>query len=329
MSLPEALREYLPAVIAAGVAWLALWLLLRRAENLPLDRPNARSLHARAIPRGGGIAIWAGWLAGTLWLAGPKPWLAPLGALVAVSLWDDRRGVPPAVRLGVHAGAAALWVWLAAPNANSALVVVALVWMANLYNFMDGSDGLAGAMTVTGFVAYAAAAAHAGAPEAAVLLALAAATAPFLIRNVPPARVFLGDVGSVPLGFLAASFGITGWNAQWWPAWFPVLVFLPFIADATVTLVYRLVRGEPVWRAHREHYYQRLVQLGLGHARTLVLYLALMLGCAASALLAMVAAPLLGIPLLIAWGAVLAVLYVAIEYHWRRRRNQDINESKC
>jgi len=83
----------LPAMIAAAVAWGALAILVGNAARLPLDRPNARSLHAFAVPRVGGLAIWAGWLAGTVWLPGPKVWLAPLLALVAISLLDDHRGV--------------------------------------------------------------------------------------------------------------------------------------------------------------------------------------------------------------------------------------------
>ena len=138
----------LRAIIAAAVAWAVLALLLANAARLPLDRPNARSLHAAAVPRGGGLAIWAGWFAGVLWLPGAKPWLAPLIALIVVSLLDDRRGVHPALRLAVHIAAAALWVWLAVPALNPVLAVLVIVWMANLYNFMDGSDGLAGAMEI-------------------------------------------------------------------------------------------------------------------------------------------------------------------------------------
>jgi UDP-N-acetylmuramyl pentapeptide phosphotransferase/UDP-N-acetylglucosamine-1-phosphate transferase len=327
--LAELARQALPAALAAAVSWGVLKLLLRYAERLPLDRPNARSLHARAVPRGAGLAIWAGWLAATIWMPGQKTWLFPLLAVIAVSLWDDRRGVHIAVRLAVQAAAAAVWVWLAAPSVQPVVAVIAIVWMANLYNFMDGSDGLAGTMTIAGFGAYAAAALHAGIDEAAIFITLAAATAPFLFQNAPPARVFLGDVGAVPLGFLVATFGLAGLSGGWWPFWFPLLAFLPFIADASVTLLYRLLRGARVWEAHREHFYQRLVQLGWGHARTLKLYGVLMLGTASSAVLALIWAPRLGPWLIVGWSAVLALLYASIDYHWRRRRGQGIDESKC
>jgi UDP-N-acetylmuramyl pentapeptide phosphotransferase/UDP-N-acetylglucosamine-1-phosphate transferase len=309
----------LSAIIAAAVSWSVLSALLRRGRLLPLDVPNARSLHARALPRGGGLAIWAGWFAGTLWLPGAKPWLGPLIAVIAVSLLDDLRGVHPAIRLTVHLAAAAIWVGLAGTGINALLGVLLIVWMANLYNFMDGSDGLAGAMTLVGFGSYAGASWLAGGAGTALFLALAAATVPFLVRNAPPARVLLGDVGAVPLGFLAAAFGITGWQAQWWPAWFPVLVFLPFIADASVTLIQRLLRGARVWEAHREHYYQRLVQIGWGHGRTLVLYSALMVGMAGSGLFIIGWAPWAGAVLCAVWVAILALVFLVIEYHWRRR----------
>ncbi|TMH22563.1 MAG: hypothetical protein E6H64_05285 [Betaproteobacteria bacterium] len=160
----------LAAVIAAAVSWAVLGALVRRAGLLPLDVPNARSLHVRAIPRGGGLAIWAGWIAGTLWLPGAKPWLGPLAAVIAVSLLDDLRGVHPAFRLTVHLAAAGAWAWLAGPALNPIAAVLAIVWMANLYNFMDGSDGLAGTMAVVGFGAYAAAAWLAGSAAATLLL---------------------------------------------------------------------------------------------------------------------------------------------------------------
>ena len=306
-------------MVAAVVAWAVLEGLLRRADLLPVAVPNARSLHASPVPRGGGLAIWAGWFAGTLWLPGDKPWLGPLLAVIAVSLWDDCRGVHPAVRLAVHIASAAAWAWLSLPGAISLVAVVAIVWMANLYNFMDGSDGLAGAMTMVGFGAYAAGAWLAGGRDTALLAALAAATAPFLLRNVPPARIFLGDVGSVPLGFLAATFGIAGWRNGWWPGWFPLLVFLPFIADATVTLGRRLLKRARIWEAHREHFYQRLVQIGWGHGRTLALHAVLMTGAAGSAVAALAWSPDSGVVLLIGWAALLVFVYAGIEYHWRRR----------
>jgi len=251
----------------------------------------------------------------------------PLLLIIAVSFWDDRYGVPAGVRLLVQAIAACAWVWLSNAPVNSFVAVLAIVWMANLFNFMDGSDGLALAMALIGFGAYAMAASMAGAGDATILWALVAAIAPCLVLNFPPARVFMGDVGAVSLGFVAATFGISGWAGGAWPAWFPPLVFLPFIADASVTLVLRGLSGATIWEPHREHFYQKLVQLGFGHRGTLVLYGALMMGTAASALLAMVRAPAAGPSLLALWSAIMALLFGAIGYYWRIR-DLGFDESK-
>ena len=95
----------------------------------------------------------------------------------------------------------------------------------------------------------------------------------------------MGDAGSIPLGFLAGGFGLAGWQAGVWPAWFPVLVFSPFIVDASVTLMRRALRRQRIWQAHCEHYYQRLVRSGWGHRKTALAGYALMLACGAVAFL--------------------------------------------
>ena len=182
---------------------------------------------------------------------------------------------------------------------------------------MDGSDGLCATMTMTGFAAYGVAALPAGGSSISYF-ALAAATLPFLVVNRPRATMFLGDVGSIPLGFLAASFGIAGVVEGLWPAWFPLLVFLPFIADATTTLARRIARREPVSTPHRDHYYQRLNRLGAGHAGTLSIYAALMVGTAATALACLFARPMWGLVGLAMWAVVCFTLFAAIDYHWRK-----------
>jgi UDP-N-acetylmuramyl pentapeptide phosphotransferase/UDP-N-acetylglucosamine-1-phosphate transferase len=284
----------------------------------------------------GGLAIWAGFI--PVALASPSAagvatpvWLAAWAAIAAISLVDDWSGVRPAARFSVHAMAAVgTAIALAGPPPGAAafawageIVVLGLViaWSANLYNFMDGSDGLAGVMALCGFAAYAIAAAHAGLP-AQPYLALAAAIAPFLVVNAPPARAFMGDVGAVPLGFLAATFGIAGCRSGTWPLWFPLLVFLPFVADASTTLLRRLMGGERVWEAHRTHYYQRLHQLGAGHRGTLAIYGALMVGTAGTALAVLALAPDAGGWSLAAWAAILAALFASIDYHWKRSRSR-------
>ena len=324
---------WIAAAAAATLAGLALALLHRFAASLPHALPGPRSLHATRVPRVGGIAVWVGAL--PIALAAPPAvrgpwavWLLAAGLVAAVSLADDCRGVHPAVRLASHIGAAvAVAIVLLPPGPElsppgSALALgggaLLLVWAANLYNFMDGSDGLAPAMGVCGFGAYGVAAAMAGAP-AALYIGLAAATVPLLALNLPPARMFMGDVGAVPMGFLAAALGLGGWRAGTWPAWFPLLVFLPFIADATVTLGKRVWRRERVWEAHKMHYYQRLHQLGAGHRGTLLVFGVLMVGTTASALATLAADPGAGWTVIAAWSVATAALFSGIDYHWRHR----------
>lgn len=314
-------------VVSCAASAVAIALLRRHARRLPHDTPNARSLHEGEVPRAGGLAILTGILAAAIIAPPPVPgsawvWLAAVAAVAAISFADDVRGVPPALRLVVQLAAAMLVVAqmmdiAVAPLATLA-VALAIVWGANLFNFMDGSDGLAAAMAIVGFSAYAVAAAQAGAswlPHAVI----AAATLPFLAVNRPRASMFMGDVGAVPLGFLAAALGIAGIVQGTWPAWFPVLVFLPFLADATLTLAARAFRGEPVWQAHRSHFYQRLNALGAGHRGTLAIYAGLMLACAAFALASLVFAPAHGMLALAAALAVQLTGFALIDYHWRKK----------
>lgn len=283
---------YAPALAAFAVALACLWILLSPAgRRLALDHPNERSLHERPVPRTGGIAIAAGVAAGAA-----LPGIAPLAALslaaalALVSFADDLLQLPTLVRLGAHLAAAAAFLALAAGGLEAfpfVVLALAIAWYANLYNFMDGSDGLAGGMAVIGFGAYALAAAAAGETVLATSSAVvASASLAFLVFNFPPARIFMGDVGSVPLGFLAGALGVLGWHAGAWPLWFPVAVFAPFVCDATLTLAKRLARRERVWRAHRDHYYQRLVRMGFGHRGTAWIEYAAMTGCAGAALYA-------------------------------------------
>lgn len=275
-----------------------------------LDHPNARSLHTEPLPRTGGLAIFGSMFLGIivcvvlgegavfqanaiLWILGMA---LPIGV---VSFWDDRAGLSPGLRLGVQALAAAGVVWgagltvpaIPVPFVGSLslgwlavpVTVLFFMWMANLYNFMDGMDGFAGGMTmlgygVLGFIAW---------RHDHYLLGLAiligAAAGGFLLCNLPPARIFMGDVGSVPMGFIAAALAVLGVRDGLFNIWVPLLIFSPFVVDATVTLVRRLLRGERVWRAHREHYYQRLVLAGWGHRRVVLAEYVLMLGCGLSA----------------------------------------------
>jgi UDP-N-acetylmuramyl pentapeptide phosphotransferase/UDP-N-acetylglucosamine-1-phosphate transferase len=329
-------------LVAAVISAAALFVLRRKAPALPPDIPNRRSLHVTPVPRAGGYAVWLGYLASTFIAAPPFPggvlaWLPAWAALAGVSALDDIREVRVLPRLAVH-GAAALWTayflathWRAPLDMSSVaaltfVLAVAIAWSSNLYNFMDGTDGLAASMGAIGFTAYGlvflvaedARALQAWAPAC---LAVAAAILPFLAVNRPPASMFLGDAGAVPLGYLAAVFGAAGVGAGAWPVWFPLLVFLPFVGDATLTLVRRARRGERLWEGHRGHFYQRLHQLGAGHAGTLAVYAAAMIGSAGTALVCRVRAPDSGWWALAAWIAVVCMLFATIDYHWRKKTN--------
>lgn len=251
-----------------------------------LDRPNDRSLHTAPVPRIGGIGIVAG-LAAYWYVAPVLPTAAHAlllaGLLLAALSWvDDRHGLPPLVRLLVHLTASAGWLAsLGLPVPLIALLTLVVAWSTNLYNFMDGADGLAGSMTVSGFGIYAGLAWAAGDTSLAGLAAAVAASAlAFLFFNWPKASLFLGDSGSIPLGFLAAAIGIHGWHHQLWAWCLPVIVFFPFVFDATYTLVRRTLASNPPWRAHREHLYQKLVLAGHGHRGLLARELPVMAICA-------------------------------------------------
>ncbi|MCW5623669.1 MAG: glycosyltransferase family 4 protein [Burkholderiales bacterium] len=312
----------IPAASALVAGFVIAWMLRAGGAWLAMDRPNERSLHTRPTPRTGGIGLMAGVIPGLL-LAGVAPVVAVAAAFLAiVSFVDDRRGLPIGIRFVCHGLAAAAVVWLFAgtlPVIAWPLLLIAIVWMTNLYNFMDGSDGLAGGMAAIGFGTYAAAAGMAGDATFAVGCAVVSAAAlAFLIFNYPPARIFMGDVGSIPLGFLAAALGGAGWAQNLWPIWFPPVVFAPFVVDASVTLLRRLLRGEKIWQAHRTHYYQRLVQLGWGHKRTAHAEYGLMALVAMAALAARTASTEIQITIVLTVCVALAVLMLSVDRAWGR-----------
>jgi UDP-N-acetylmuramyl pentapeptide phosphotransferase/UDP-N-acetylglucosamine-1-phosphate transferase len=273
----------LTAGVIACLGTRALIPLLRRASVI--DRPNERSSHIAPMPRGGGIAVVCAvllaWLALIAWGPVSPTMLVVLfgaGLLAVVSWLDDLRGLSPAIRLPVQLIAVALGMIAAAPAGpvfqgwlppwlDTVAAALLWLWFVNLFNFMDGIDGLAGSEAVAiglGLVLFAGIGAG-GDPGVAVLAAaLAVAALGFLVWNWAPAQIFLGDVGSVPLGYLLGFLLLVVAGLGHWK----VALILPlyFLADATITLLHRLARGERVWQAHREHFYQRAVRRGLGHA---------------------------------------------------------------
>jgi UDP-N-acetylmuramyl pentapeptide phosphotransferase/UDP-N-acetylglucosamine-1-phosphate transferase len=204
------------------------------------------------------------------------------------------------------------------------VAVLLLIWMTNLYNFMDGMDGFAGGMTVLGFGFLAYMLWQGGQPGlAALALLIIGATGGFLVYNMPPARIFMGDVGSAPLGFLAGALSLKGVQEQAFDIWVPLLIFSPFVVDATITLLQRLLRREKVWQAHREHYYQRLVLSGWSHRKTVVAEYLLMLAGGGSGWLFSHAGERGRFAILVGWTLVYVALARGVSrIEWRHRKQQ-------
>jgi UDP-N-acetylmuramyl pentapeptide phosphotransferase/UDP-N-acetylglucosamine-1-phosphate transferase len=290
-----------------------------------LDRPVERSSHAVPVPRGGGLAVMPVLLAGGLVLvwAGPTPngtaATLSLAALLALVSWrDDLGGLPVGLRLLAHAVAVlagvamlpngAVFQGFLPPLLDRAAAALLWVWFINLFNFMDGIDGIAGVETVClglGIALVAALAGSGGDGTVALALATAAAGLGFLRWNWHPAQIFLGDVGSVPLGFLL------GWLLLLLAAkglWAPALILpLYYLADASLTLARRIQRGERFWQAHREHFYQRALGPDSDHAAVARLILIGDLVLMALALLAL-AMPVLALVLAVLACALLLLL---------------------
>ncbi len=340
MSIPVA-----TALVGAAFA-LSAWLTRRfidpRSLFHVLDHPNERSLHRDPVPRSGGVALLlalaAAGVAGQF-LTGFPPllgWIAA-GAFVLglVSYLEDRYGIPRRYRLLAHLGAAVLLlgaglapqglelagrVWELSCTLAFVLTLLYVVWMTNLYNFMDGMDGFAGGMAVFGFGALAWAGWYGEALPFALVSALIAASAGgFLLWNFPPARIFMGDAGSATLGFLAAALSLWAAQERIMPLWGSLLLFSPFIVDASLTLLRRALKGEKVWQAHRSHYYQRLVQAGWGHRRTVLRAYLLMGACALSVLQGMRMTPWEQLWLLAMWAAIYVLLALKVHLVERHR----------
>ncbi len=316
----------LAALTSFALALVIVRLLCtERLARLVVDIPNDRSLHSVPTPRTGGVGLMLA--AALAWLgfgASALPTMAALtGLLALIFLIDDVRGLPVLPRFGAQFAVAIAFVAVSGPYPPllMPLLVLGIVWVCNLYNFMDGSNGFAGGTTVFGFASYAIAAHLAGAADIALVAAIVAgAAAGFLMWNFDPARIFLGDAGSIPLGFLAAAIGVIGWSRGLWPFWLPPLVFAPFVIDSTVTLVQRAQRREKLWQPHRTHYYQRLVQSGWSHRRLALSAYAVMATASASGLLLRKAHPVAVIALLMFWSAVFAWIALAIDRRWARFR---------
>lgn len=314
-----------PLLAMASAAGVITFLLHSRLGlRLAPDVPNARSLHRQPIPRLGGLGILLALGVTGYCVAGalqPLLWLA--GLLALLSLLDDLHGLPVRVRLLAHLGTAAACVFAVLPAPTFAvgvLLILILTWGINLYNFMDGANGLAGGMALIGFASLGSAAWLGGDAQLALFaFTIAAAALGFLLFNFHPARIFLGDCGSIPLGFLAGALSLWGWRHAIWEWWLPVLVFSPFLTDATLTLLQRALRGEKFWHAHRDHYYQRLIRMGWSHRRLAITAYLLMLVMGGLALwlstLSAVGKSVAGCGIL----GIYVIIFAGIDRRWRHQ----------
>lgn len=284
MGSHETLTAAMILAATFALSWFATGRVLdwlrRRAI---LDQPNERSSHTVPTPRGGGwgvmVTLLPAWTAiafatGNLSQVGPI--LLGTAALMAVSWIDDRKGLGAAPRFliqiaAVAAGLAALPdggmvfqgvfpFWL-----DRALTAVGWLWFVNLFNFMDGIDGIAGAEAATVGVGVLLVVSVAGLDPALSFYGLAACGAAlgFLMWNWHPAELFMGDVGSVPLGYTLGWLLLTLAALGFWPA--ALLLPAYFLTDATVTLLRRAWQRKKIWQAHREHFYQKATQAGVAH----------------------------------------------------------------
>lgn len=332
-----ALLVFAGTAIAATLATRLVLAGLRRRAIL--DHPNERSSHARPTPRGGGIAVVAILIPSWALIhfldprGGLSQWLTIAGILaLAVLSWrDDLHSLSAGLRIVCHGLAvtvvlvflpadALVFQGLLPPLADHVATGMLWLWFINLFNFMDGIDGISGveAMSIALGLALVAAGSGdlAGRGEALFAMALAGSAFGFLVWNWHPARLFLGDVGSVPLGFALGWLLILAAAAGYWAA--ALILPLYYFADATITLIRRALRGAKIWQAHREHFYQQAVARGHDHgavARAIALGNLVLIGLAVGAEHAAGAVKLSAV---IAAVTTVAVLLILLAGAWRR-----------
>lgn len=276
-------------ILACLVAFVSGLLLTRSVRVVAqafgtLDVPNERSSHATPTPRGGGISfvvitlLVAAYVSYTTRSVSLAIYAVSALGVALVSLFDDVRSLPAIMRLAIHFAAAGAFVVLVRPfgfmSQQSLVIVIAILWivsLTNIFNFMDGIDGIAasqGVVTFSSMGIYALVRGH----DALALVALVAsfAIAGFLAVNWPPARIFMGDVGSAFLGFSCGCLAIVSGDVGM--VLVAVCATWPFVFDSTLTLARRLIRGENVLRSHRSHLYQRLVIAGRSQRFVTTLY---------------------------------------------------------
>lgn len=298
----------------ALTAWLRSYALRRGM----LDVPNHRSSHSVPTPRGGGlsfvIVIFLMLVLSIRYLPqASEVWIALLGGGIPVATigwFDDKFRLPSSIRFATHAVAAAWAVyWLGGlPRITigtytvalgvwgSALAWLGTVWSINLYNFMDGIDGLAAGEGVLVSLAGALLLAWTGSRELSLFCwVLATAVSGFLAWNWHPAKIFMGDVGSGLLGFVFATLALASENQGFVPVLVWIMLLGVFAIDSTATLLRRIIQKEKWYAPHRSHAYQLAVRLGYNHNQVTSVIMIIDLGLITLAILS-VLVPVLAIP---------------------------------
>ena len=277
-------------LVCSALSWAGTGLFVRFAKKKKLvDMPNSRSSHSTPTPRGGGAVFASLFLFGVLvsllfFPEADKPFLFAMltgGSIIAVTGWiDDVKGLAPKIRLGFQfiAVAIALFIVGGFPSLNLGfmtvplgilglpLALVAGVWLINLYNFMDGIDGLAAGEAIIVSIAGGLIMMRGeGSSLFSLLFILAALVGGFIIWNWSPAKVFMGDVGSGFLGYIFAVFAFAGERSGSAPAMIWAVLLSVFVVDATLTLFKRIKGRKNLAEAHREHLYQKAVISGMSH----------------------------------------------------------------
>ncbi|MFT6408404.1 MAG: Fuc2NAc and GlcNAc transferase [Arenicella sp.] len=290
--------------LVVTLSWFAVrWLIGRLIANNIVDLPNHRTSHQGAIPRGGGLVIIASLLVALIVAAvtsGRPALFAGLAFIVfawaSLSWWDDRADLTPKFRLIVQLLICSLTVsafgWVSQLLGielswfGPILSIIGLLWMANLYNFMDGLDGLAASQSIVASISLAFwFFMHQDMPMALVCVVVAASSYAFMLWNWSPAKIFMGDVGSIGLGGFFGTLFIIGSTRHGLSIVSFFGLFGVFIADSTATILMRARRGEKIWLPHRQHFYQRLANAGYAHSKIALASLILMLICSVIATL--------------------------------------------
>lgn len=282
------------AFITALVSWCLVQRLVIMLSKLQIvDTPNERSLHQGVVPRGGGLAIVLLVMLATIVMAIITARYAFFSAmLISLVAWsglswlDDQFTLSPYRRWLVQCVIAVLTVmafgtveivqlsndhYLILPFIGVVLSIVGVLWLSNLYNFMDGMDGLAASQSIIAggtlsfwFWQY-------GDQGIAIIcLVLAAASYGFLLWNWRPAKIFMGDVGSITIGAFFSTLLLIAVSRYSMPVMSFIILFGVFVADASITIIKRSIKREKIWLPHRSHYYQRLARLGFSHSKIVI-----------------------------------------------------------